>query len=1660
MQRLTPRMEVLEFRRLFSGTPGFPDTTFGSGGEASAQAPGVPGKVIDAIAATDGSFFYLTETESVDSVSPRQFDRLPSALAVTKLTAQGQIDTSWGSSGRFTFTAQASVGGGAGIRILGDGSIIGGGVITSDFQLATRDIVLFRINPQGQADTAFGTGGFRSYDAGIALGGASRPVEALLDLEITSGGSIVFLSRDGAGAHTIFRADAATGALDGTFAVGGAVDALAGLPAGAEVRAFDLDASDRFYFNYFNNSTQAEGLVRRLPDSTLDTLFGTGGTLIRTQQRGIGQLRETTLGLFYAYPYSLSSGAPDGLRVEKLIPADGGIDINFGTSGEVSLSFTDATSIRIHPRLDNKVIVSSRDMGTSTTSVLLAKFDAAGQVSTYGSGGTVNVPIEGDLEGFALDVRPDDRFVLTSSKNGQQGLPREVRAFDASGSADATFNAGGSIPGSLLVRENGGGAAESQSIVRLANGTILSLDAQFDGSGVFTAYLTRISAAGAVQGSTLLTPQGTSGTFSPKTMKLLPQSDSTILVALGGSNPGEIGFVRLTANGDIDSTFGTNGFLAVSVPSAVASQPFENMVFALDPASPGVFISAETTAGSVIVRVNLSGTPEGFGTQSFVSFPQDVIYSLTATPGGGVTAVGFRPRSGASDLVLQVLDGNGNPVGGFNGGAPLVSTLGAAGNRFTDPQTVVRFSNGKIAVGGTVAEVISGSLEFRFFMLLLESDGTPSAGFGIAGVALSPVADVRGSCLYDIAEDPAGGYLVAGEHRGAALFARINPDGSLDTDYGENISANSPNHYDRFVSLTRDETGRPLAGGWISRPGESQRTARVVRFNGSQIPNPPNVAFVTPPNPNAGATQIPFSIVITPFAGRSVTTTSIDSSDITVTLPGGGSGVVVFNNFTGDPAVSVEAFYTLTAPGGGLVDGQYAFNLAVNAISDSFGAQTPSQLLGSPVFTFGSATLSVTSVVVPAPQVSPGGSIPVSFTVSNTGDVASLATTATVNLVSFDSFTLTLRTTNVAPIAPGGNLTIDLTDLIVPQGLLDGEYTVRVIVGTDARSSGTFLVLAPPPVVGGLDTTFGGGDGVAVTVVPGPAVTTTASIAVSGGRLVSVGFNTQGDATVVRTLPDGTPDINFGTVGDGRLVVDLRGTFDVATAVVVDGQGRLLVTGYSLDPAGGGATPFVFRVNDNGTLDGSFGNGGAVLLAPGDLAGTIATPRFAQLDPLGRLLVVGGFRQVGSADSDVRAFVLRVAPDGSADGSFGSGGVAIPAVSAGGGAVSFSVALLQADGKLLLGGSAAEGPGLPQRFLVTRLDSTGALDLRFGKKGVLLVPAAGSSQDRVTTLVPVPSNLKPKGAIYVGGVRTTDGGASSQAVVFRMTARGAVDRGFSRGLAILQSPGATVSTVTGIVVQAEGRVLISLSTANSAASFQAGRFGVTLVRLDAKGNADPFFNRGQPLIVSAIPAEPSAAQPVGASFDDFAQSKQGQATAVEGGAVRSIATRPTLGGTELRVAGIVPDGIDLASTLVASRLPATVAPGFRTSAQLSISNAGSLGSAGAFSITLVARPVGGGNEVVLRTVSQRRAIKAGATARINLPVALAKTFTPGEYTLLARVEPTFAELSRANNNATRAPGFTVAVPPGRSSFSINPIGLRPGVLTGDGEGEGDNGLLF
>jgi uncharacterized delta-60 repeat protein len=124
---------------------------------------------------------------------------------------------------------------------------------------------------------------------------------------------------------------------------------------------------------------------------------------------------------------------------------------------------------------------------------------------------------------------------------------------------------------------------------------------------------------------------------------------------------------------------------------------------------------------------------------------------------------------------------------------------------------------------------------------------------------------------------------------------------------------------------------------------------------------------------------------------------------------------------------------------------------------------------------------------------------------------------------------------------------------------------------------------------GSLDATFDG-DGKLTTTFTGDHDSAHDLAIQADGKIVAVGTGGFDSYALARYESDGTLDPSFG--GNGKVLTNLTGGFDVAYAVAIQANGKIVVAGRS---AGAGGRFAVARYESDGSLDSSFGGDGKVL---------------------------------------------------------------------------------------------------------------------------------------------------------------------------------------------------------------------------------------------------------------------------------------------------------------------------------------------------------------------------------------------------------------------------------------------------------------------------------
>ena len=290
----------------------------------------------------------------------------------------------------------------------------------------------------------------------------------------------------------------------------------------------------------------------------------------------------------------------------------------------------------------------------------------------------------------------------------------------------------------------------------------------------------------------------------------------------------------------------------------------------------------------------------------------------------------------------------------------------------------------------------------------------------------------------------------------------------------------------------------------------------------------------------------------------------------------------------------------------------------------------------------------------------------------------------------------------------------------------------------------------------------------------------------SDGKIVIGGTFTLVSGTVrnriARLNAEGSHDLSFDP-GIGA-----NGT---VRALAIQADGKILVGGNFISIVGP-ISRRIARLNTNGSIDSSFNVG----------AGASGAVYAIAIQGDGKIYIGGLFFNYNNTGG--RAGIARLNTDGSLDASFNSGLVDYGV---------YAIAI-QADGKVVVGGSFAQGFGAPRNRLA-RLNSDGTVDASFN-------PDAGANAD--------------VNALALDGDKVLIGGAfniinaTPRSGIARLNSDGSLDSAYN---APVKSAGAVYDFAT----QADGKMLIAGSFFDV-----NGTPRNNIVRVNADGSTDVSFN--------------------------------------------------------------------------------------------------------------------------------------------------------------------------------------------------------------------------
>jgi uncharacterized delta-60 repeat protein len=772
----------------------------------------------------------------------------------------------------------------------------------------------------------------------------------------------------------------------------------------------------------------------------------------------------------------------------------------------------------------------------------------------------------GGDSGKGVAVQADGKTIVVGESSFPQKVAFSIIRYTTNGLLDTSFNSSG-----VALAPFDSGTGGTCAGVRIqSDGKIVVAGTYYTSSGAEIA-LIRLNTNGLFDSSFGANGLAFTNAGNQEIANALSlQADGKIVVA--GYGLGGIVVKRFLTNGVLDTTFGVNGKAAISVApttvaNAVALQFDGKILVAGYYSTTGI-----NDANYIICRYTTNGvldnTFDGDGIVGTDISGNDIANAIAIQPGNGtilspdkIVVVGSSRATqfGIPDFSLARYNLDGTLDTSFDGDGKVTTHIAVRQNITSSTACGLTFVNvgftRKIVVAGTGQDGLAA--ESYFTLVRYNLNGSLDTAFDGDGIAQTVSGRAVAMASFG------GKFILTGTLLNGILdfqTARFNFDGSPDT--GFNTFGYRSDDIGSYQSSARSVVVQN--DGKMILAGFRQDYNQIVDFALARV------------NPD-GSPDLSFG----------------DDGQVAVSL----------SSFL-DPD---KANAVVLQPDGKIVAAGFAFNGAKNNFALARFATNGA--LDTSFHTNGMLTTSIgaSNDIANAVAVQADGKIIAAGSVHNGSNndvgIVRYQTNGAIDLsYDFDG--------KVVLALGSGN---DVANAIVLQP--DGK---AVVAGSTFNGANEDLFIARFATNGALDSTFNGNG---VVFVPfGSSNEVANAIAIqSDGKILAAGYTFNGsntDFAIVRLNTNGVLDVTFD--GDGKVTTQVGTNNDVATAIAIQTNGKILVTGYSLNGANTNDFAAV-RYLTNGAIDTAYGTNGKVTV---EISGNDLAFSAAQ-DSLGRIVMAG-----------------------------------------------------------------------------------------------------------------------------------------------------------------------------------------------------------------------------------------------------------------------------------------------------------------------------------------------------------------------------------------------------------------------------------------------------
>ena len=361
------------------------------------------------------------------------------------------------------------------------------------------------------------------------------------------------------------------GTLDSTFGGDGTVKTNIAI-GGAFAFSAVLQADEKIVLEGHTLLKDKLIIARLKTDGSLDSSFGLNGAAVYDSLRYNESHNALALQTDGKIVLATNRGSVDFAVIRFL--QNGTLDSSFGSNGRAAIKLEgDNTSSAVAIQPDGKIVVAgSAIVNNYWHGFALARYNANGTIdSSFGSNG-ISRELTGDCDGFgkAVAIQPDGKIVLAGYTSCVSNPHPVILRYNSHGHLDSSFSGTGKIVANLDYAL--GYAVAIQKDGKIVVGGDINI---YGNEGLLLRYL---------QNGELDSSFGTNGethslignNYNNRFESFALQVNGAIVVlatSADGFRPHDFGLIRFLPGGQVDLSFGTNGTVLTDIQNAKTMLP-------------------------------------------------------------------------------------------------------------------------------------------------------------------------------------------------------------------------------------------------------------------------------------------------------------------------------------------------------------------------------------------------------------------------------------------------------------------------------------------------------------------------------------------------------------------------------------------------------------------------------------------------------------------------------------------------------------------------------------------------------------------------------------------------------------------------------------------------------------------------------------------------------------------------------------------------------------------------------------------------------------------------------------------------------------------------------------------------------------------------------